>query len=226
MSIKIYEAYKFPTKRLNEFILLFNQKCFEGVKTLIDKTVFKEDYLNEIRNLIFSKNSESSKLWSDKDFSAALIFAESMIANDSVYKELFDLNCSFNFWIHKSHCYFIPYIPYSIREYIQFKEDWIKFYGYWNNSDPEDGVSSKEWKKRSELWNEIALDDWDKTRLSHITLEMKMPNLNGFIPLLKYIYGDKVIYKESQKRRIYGMASSIYFRRKEDKKPIDNTSCL
>lgn len=32
-------------------------------------------------------------------------------------------------------------------------QPWIQSYGYWNNSDPEEGVSEKEWSQRENDWN-------------------------------------------------------------------------
>ena len=66
-------------------------------------------------------------------------------------------------------------------------------------------MSDKEWQKRKTVWDE-NVTEWDKTRLSHIVFEMKMPYLNGLRSLLRSIKRDK-----DWGNRIYMAVSALYW---------------
>lgn len=225
MSTKIYNAYRFPRKHLDEFILLFNKLCHQEVKKFLQKFTPEPEFLQKEREKTFAKYPESAQYWSDKDFAAARVFGMAMVASKSPYKEVFDLDCSFNLWMHKGYCYVIPYVPNTFRINWKRLPKWCKFYGYWDNTDEEEGVSIKEWKQRGKMWEEIALNDWDKTRLTHIVLDLKMPTLNGFQSLLKFLGGNKKFpgrKNETWTSVMYGMSSRFYWKfYQEDKERED-----
>jgi hypothetical protein len=138
---------------------------------------------------------------------------EAMMASKSLEKSMFDLDCSFNMWVDGQYCYVIPYAG----PRIQWKKSlpkWCKDYCYYNNSDEPKGVTQREWTARKNTWNRIALDNWDATRLTHIALELKLPNCNGLQELLRSI--PRRNQSSDWVSRMYMMASCVYW--KLDKK--------
>ena len=36
-----------------------------------------------------------------------------------------------------------------------YEQDWCSDFSYWNNTDPDEGVSRKEWRRRSKFWESV-----------------------------------------------------------------------
>lgn len=84
-------------------------------------------------------------------------------------RSLFDYGCSFTIHLHKNNFYGIFYCESNDLRKMWLKQEWITEYGYWNNTDPLEGIDDEQWKQRGENWDEI-LKDFSYT-----------PNMNGFI---------------------------------------------
>ena len=210
MSTKIYEGYRFPRNRLDEFIPIFNQICHRSVKQLLKKSWFSDKEIEEAREQIFGKNIKGSNQYSDDDVRLVLQLAYWMRESKHGRNDPFNMDCALNLWLDGKWVYIIPYVVNGM-DMQKLMPKWCKYYGYWDNTDQQVGVSDKEWQKRKILWNRIAVDDWDKTRLSHIVFEMKMPHLNGLKSLLRSINRNEDWYI-----RIYGAASALYWQLKKD----------
>lgn len=123
------------------------------------------------------------------------------------------LDCSFNLWLRGRYAYVQPFVTNSLNSLKLSSKlpKWCEFYGYWDNTDPQEGVSGAFWEARKRIWTELALDDWDRIRLTHVVLEMKMPYLNGFETLLKSIHP-----VEEWRTKIYTAATCLFFKMEED----------
>lgn len=66
-----------------------------------------------------------------------------------------------SFLYHKDHGTFA--MLYTNNNYTEMFEkiEGVEFFGYWNNTDPMDGVSDDEWEERGVMWKEILnpIDD-------------------------------------------------------------------
>lgn len=207
MSDKIYEAYRFPRSRLDEFLVVFRKHCFKKLKALIVDFKMKKKFLREIRKEVVGKNRKVYRMILDIDLQFMHFLARGMIASKRSEHDFFDLDCSCNLWMDDEWCYMIPYV--GRLKLAKGKPRWWETYGYWNNVDMPRGMSEERWKARGEIWNRIALDDWDKTRLSYIALQLKMPELNGMKAFLEYAITGKD--KEKRIEMIYVGASSLYW---------------
>jgi hypothetical protein len=203
MSTKIYEAYRFPRGKLDEFILKFNRICFGEVKKRILRTGLSHGELAKTRLELFGKNKKASAECPDSHIVIAWVLAEATVMAEQRRNSAFNLDCAFNLWLRGRYAYVIPYAMNGIK-FDKRLPKWCEFYGWWNNSDREDGVTEEAWEARGRVWKDLALDDWDRTRMSHTVLEMKMPNHNGLQPLLKMLVKD-----EEQRASVYSMMSSL-----------------
>jgi hypothetical protein len=151
-------------------------------------------------------------MMSDKDLQIMYFLARGMIASKRLESDYFDLDCSCNLWVDGEWCYMIPYV--SRLKLNERKPLWWENYAYWNNADLPRGMSDEAWKKRGATWNRIALGDWDKTRLSYIALELKMPSLNGMRAFLEYAVNGK----NKQKRiEMISMGASVLYWEMDEK---------
>jgi hypothetical protein len=204
MSTKIYQGYRFPKSRVNEFILLFNHICHRSVCRLLKKYRISDKEIKDTREQIFGKNIEGSKRFSNDDICLVWQLVQWMRASKAGMNDPLNMDCSFNLWFDNKWAYMIPYVANGMNME-KLMPKWCEFYGYWDNTDPQEGVSDKEWQKRKTVWDE-NVTDWDKTRLSHIVFEMKMPYLNGLRGLLRSIKRDK-----DWGNRIYMAVSALYW---------------
>lgn len=93
-------------------------------------------------------------------------------ASISLEKNLYDVDASWNFWIHENTVYAIPYGRYK-HEALEL--EFVEEYSYWNNTDPPDGISEEEFYERGKVWKKVCLDDWNGLRLSHTVVNFSNP---------------------------------------------------
>lgn len=182
MSIKIYEAYRFPLNKLNEFITHVRPRMLEDFYSKIDRLMqigVTVDELDEIDKEVASwehlkdapsEQIEKAKYWmrwtklSDKLRSAS---------NSLEKSSLYDVDASWNFWIcDELVVYAIPYGQYKhgAREL-----DYVEDYCYWNNTDPPDDMPEEEFYERGEVWDKVCLNDWNGLRLNHVVVDFSSP---------------------------------------------------
>lgn len=209
MSTKIYEAYRFPRAKLDEFILLINRICQREVKKRVLGAILHSGEVDKIRRSVFGRKKKRSALYSDKTITTGWAFARAMDMSKKGVNSFFHLDCAVNIWLRGRFVYVTPYVMTGLRLEKSLPK-WCEFYGWWDNSDPQDGVTGAAWAARGKVWKDLALDDWDRTRLEHVVLEMKMPTLNGFTALLKMMSKD-----EKWRDDIYSLASCLYWKQEE-----------
>ena len=141
MSTKIYEGYRFPASRLNEFMDIIGQEVakqfvewcgqFTGGKVELSETLF------ELLKLLD-------------------------LASDRPEKSMWDIDTSWNFWIHEDeYVYAIPYGRFRAE-----LPEWVGDFCYWNNTDKPDDVGDATWRFRGKMWEEVCLNNWNSRRLS------------------------------------------------------------
>ena len=211
MSVKMYDAYRFPRGKLDEFILKFNKVCLDEVRDLVAEISLSEKTIGETRKQLFGQNRKVSASYKDGEIELIWVMAQAMMMSKTGQNFPFHLDCSFNLWLRGRYAYVQPFVVNRLHNLLQKRlPKWCEFYGYWDNTDQPEGVSRASWEARKSIWAELALDDWDRTRLTHIVLEMKMPHLNGFKTLLKSINPD-----EEWCDKIYMAATSLFYQMEE-----------
>jgi hypothetical protein len=103
---------------------------------------------------------------------------------------LINLDCWFNLWLDGRFAYVIPCYPQCRAEKIR-PPKWCEDFCYFDNVDMPKGVSQREWQKRKTKWEQLCLEDHNRSRLSHIVIEAINCGLGvGFSELEKRLFAD------------------------------------
>ena len=205
MSTKMYEAYRIPRSKFDEFILTFNRLCFDAVKEVVLS-------YNVNRDVAKIRERLSLKDYSDDDVSLIWTLVQAISMSKQGLNDPLNIDCSFNVWFQDRWAYIQPFVVNALDLKARYpKWKWFERadYSYWDNSEEPDHVSKKEWAERAKVWNGIAFEDWHRTRLNHVVLEMQLPYLLGLSKLLKMINAD-----DAWQDRIF---TGIYIAEKEVK---------
>jgi hypothetical protein len=177
MSTKIYEAYKIPVARLVEWQEFFNNGCRKYIIGRLRKCEVPKEEADKFRSR--RKEFRGDKWeWSDKEISISWGFSRWMLESKSGRIGAFNFDSSFNFWIKDGMAYIIPYWPCGMKARVP---DWCEEYRYWNNCDHPENISYEEWEERGEVWEDLALEDWDKGRMCHVAFEGKKDYFWGIV---------------------------------------------
>ena len=165
------------------------------------------------RKNLFGKRWVSKKVnyeYADCDIDLVWTLATAMQMAKQGRNDAFNFDCLFNAWIKGKYCYVIPYVANCVKLNKELPK-WCQDYSFWDNSDPSKEVSAREWYQRRIIWDELT-DDWDKYRLTRVTLELKEPFNIGFQTLLQTMNGDA-----EWRNRISVAASSLFSQMEEER---------
>lgn len=161
MSTKIYEAYRVPNNRLNDFLKDIGDQ-------MLDKVIERLDILmNNMKPETFYKLL--LKQWNGEDKYAKKYFNDGKparytqleavlsccreVAHSQARDVVLDIECGLSIRIRNKYAYIIPY---GERAYARISiPNYAKEYTYWNNTDQPEDVSNAQWNARGKIWNEI-----------------------------------------------------------------------
>jgi hypothetical protein len=177
MSTKIYEAYMIPLARLGEWQEFFHNGCRKYIVGMLWKCEVPEDKENIFRSRrdpFLAELGDNKDVYSKKEVSLCWGLSRWLEESKSGKIGAFNFDSSFNFWTYDGMVYIIPYWPCGMKAMVP---DWCEEYRYWDNSDHPENISYEEWKERGEVWDKLALKNWDKGRMSHVAFEGKRISL-------------------------------------------------
>lgn len=175
MSTKIYNAYKVPIDRLNDFIDYVRprelRRIGNEIKTII--ATYDQERLGEEPEWV-EKAKEPQKARERWRRSRGYDILKHE-ARD--LPSLYDHMASWlNIWFLKGSAYVICCGVTPPR--------WAKDYSYWNNTDRPEGVSAAAWTARKKRWDEIntgsvlGTNSHNARRLQHVIVEPKELGMN------------------------------------------------
>lgn len=146
MSTTVYDFWKLKQK----------YNSMEGVQTMNAKIKQRwMKYVDSNLTRLSVEMFEKGRSWSD-------VMDEIRIVQEKKYKERFepfDYTANMCLYYYKGQYYamfFIEGLDAGLRKYVErIKKFYCDYFGYWNNTDPEEGVSWKDWKKRGRLIDKI-----------------------------------------------------------------------
>lgn len=153
MSIKIYEAWRFKGRleQLLPLLIEYAHKAQEKQYSVMNRELARQcccvadgliKHDGTIGNFTFERLREAARLPKGSDS----------------FPFLFDPRWSVVCFPAGKHVLIIWYGPEWLRLGLQ-EHAKLSPYGYWNNSDREDGVSSDEWRNRAQTWERVLTGD-------------------------------------------------------------------
>jgi hypothetical protein len=211
MSTKIYDAYRIPRTKLNEFLMRTRHLTFTKVLDTVDMFLGHVD-----ENLVDAKVKEDidgltkggAELpeWYNKERAAQrhrweVLKKAFKKASISSLRSGLCIDASLNVWIRGRYAYIIPY-GYSV---CPTDLEWVEDYCYFNNTDRPERVTARQWAARSNMWDKLCLNDHDATRLSYTIVEFSGDHRSVFV-IEAYVldYESKAAYMAQIEKGGYG----------------------
>lgn len=181
MSTKIYTAWRMPIGVFaKDFMTAFQEHCLNKVALRLEELIGAVE--EKVMKDVYDKHDWSKRLsWEDyvkqrgKQVKARHVLKYSYLASDSYERSLlFDMDCSFNAWIHNNKVYVIPYGESWILNGFDVPEK-VEDYCYYNNADQPENLTRRQWDARAKTWDKICLDNhgWNRSRLLHEIVNIK-----------------------------------------------------
>jgi hypothetical protein len=170
MSTKIYDGFIFVPKdisTINKKIQEFRHKVDKYVSTVYRQHA--ADISSYFLDKVCCGLEKNEKKESPFYHAISFLEEESRLIKTSMERNMFDLGCSTTVHLHKKRFYGILFCGNRNINHMWFSQDWVMEYGYWNNTDPLEGVSDKVWEQRGKDWDEMLGDFND------------IPSMNGFV---------------------------------------------
>ena len=178
MSTKIYEAYKIPLNKLNDFRNEFNIQNTLEIKEVIKHIVEKSKDFDFSKYT--NKRNEGRKKHGLEDLSGeeldnykmAILLAPCVVASRK-QNHHYNIDCFFNIFLKDENAYIIPTMISNFHKRVNFNPpEYSENFSYWNNTDKDEEVSEEEWENRGNIWYEF-LDNWDLESISYQPVEMQ-----------------------------------------------------
>ena len=183
MSTKIYNGYKLPNMsllELHDFCMKLKKNIREELEKLyISKlSLLATNIIDNIKLGFFTTDSvkEYFNNYNSKNKDTIIPSLAAEIYMHECRKRIKVSNQRDPFSDFSFDVTFFPtannILAITFTDQKTFREIWesqsnVEYYGYWNNTDPIDGISYEDWEKRGEEWDEVLGED-------------AVPALNGF----------------------------------------------
>lgn len=79
-------------------------------------------------------------------------------AQGSIYRDMFDFDVWVRFCKHRGRVYLNPHADMMMRGCLRFigRDPRVEDFSYWDNADPPDDVSPRDWGARKRVWTDLA----------------------------------------------------------------------
>lgn len=177
MSAKIYNGYKIDTislKELYDFSITFRDKCRKVSEKIAECVLIRSLFVEKVGRELNILKDENKSVWGKVYWDIAE--RQRKIKKSGVCDPVVDFDTS---WV------FIPLEKYTIctfySEQPEINDLWrneklVNFYGYWNNTDPDESCSEEEWKQRERDWDVIGYEPFSNAGFSFsVYVDYNMP---------------------------------------------------
>jgi hypothetical protein len=192
MSTKIYYGYKYngTMEELFKDLVPIRDKYREQVKDLytlcIERTTV-DDGVCDIKDIGF--NGVRGMKYKEFDEYHWVGFFEAWIKRG--LKEALNTLASIMIFPFEDSIYLIPYINQEYDGSLHEMEgirDRIEYFGYWNNTDPDENCSEEEWDERARIWDAIlgyspvrdygfVFEIYDISDVWRTVMDVRLPNI-------------------------------------------------
>lgn len=210
MSTKIYNGYLVEGIKTIEDLFSF---AFQAKETLtnVSKEIQKKTIANSTVNIVDCTRFDidppkKDTLKSDNIRTAAYYYVynnSKNIEQTQLRDPLFDFNACVAFSFVNGRLLARTFIEQSRMEDTWRAMDGVKFYGWWDNADPDEDCTRKEWNQRKRDWNKLI----DQTQLATI-FNLSFDTMRPY-GLNIYMHEDVSQYFPSDDKRIEAMTASL-----------------
>ena len=178
MSTKVYEGFILADEWNDGKIETFERFCNE-VKDIVAR-LYANDWMKNFNKLDVYQHLNA--LYNKKEYN----FFDTELS----MKKMFEIP-QIAFYFFEGKVYGSTFLDnYAIRRTL-IEKGYIKDFAYWDNTDPDEEVSKKEWNERQRVWD--AFDHWQTSivfqdylmRSNYYLTDDDRKELNELIPLLK-----------------------------------------
>lgn len=177
MSVKIYTAWRWHKKH---GLMAVSGKIERAAKEEVRKTVRKM-----VRDANIQDNRSARYKMSD------LLTSITKTAFVSLRRDPFDLNSVFMVRETPTHYLCIPTDGWNYKfEYMKSIKE-VEAYGYWDNTDMPEGMTTREWKARGKVWDKY----WNPGRptIQFSALDITDPSMEFLDMLVPDMFSSKKI---------------------------------
>jgi len=159
MSTKVYQGIRFPKNRLGEFVDYVRpaqlRRVEEHAREMASKVSTKseayEDRAKKHRAWKKAVIRHKKDCWHCKCGVVMASFREQV--ENANRNPWLDLGCGFNLWVPSGR--FVLGSPWGNSITDVTYPEWVEEYAYWNNTDPLETVSTREWDRREKAWEGV-----------------------------------------------------------------------
>jgi len=201
MSTKIWQAYRIPISKINEFTDIFHDGYTDAVMKFITAVVDRlpdkiiQDLTEEEQHTMpmimtlgmpevrtYEWYNEPSSKEQIRRAKFGWVMMKAIEQAESFSKQPFQIEGGFNFWVEGKYAYIIPIVNLNLSSFwaaLKFPE-WAKDFHYQNSTDKPERISDKEWDNRRETWNRLnggdGKSDHNARRFYHSVIDMSKPS--------------------------------------------------
>jgi hypothetical protein len=168
MSTKIYEGFKFNQRSLKDVFrnLKQLQSTMQTIARMELNTVIAEEAISRFDKICFTDDVNVKPDQSIMGETLRHVMEEQQRAKQG-YRTNVDFECTVMVFPIKGMFLGLPFCESNAMKCFLEAQRWYTPFPYWNNSDPEEGCSEKEWTERRTAWDQALPGSG-------------IPSLNGF----------------------------------------------
>lgn len=173
MSIRIYCAYRVPTRKINEYVKWARLRLLSAAADRVRKLAagVPADKIPPP-----PEGFSGDLVRRDRLKRYQYVFDEvcGVVAKSPYRDPLVDIECGLNIWLTARNAYIVPYGESSLTKVVMDDPpEYADDYSYWNNSsrDEDSDISARDWATRAKVWNRLLYVSND-LRLYHDVVKM------------------------------------------------------
>ena len=208
MSTKIYNGFLFVPKDISTI-----NRNIGDFRHKLDKYIAKEykKLMANIASYFFDEvccgMEKNEKNESPISHTMNYFYEQARQIKISPERNMFDYGCSATIHLHKKRFYGILYVGDNRISRMFFAQKWIREYGYWDNTDPLEGINYGQWQQRGKDWDDMLKDFNSVPSMNGLVAELTR-EMYHYIPM----QADKIMpFVPSYEKRVDRIAFNSLF---------------
>ncbi len=185
MSTKIYEAYRIPTGKLNNFLASILPPTFDEAEKKV-RFLMGSLPAKTIEKALNDANLYKMEFRDDEDRRWAALECLLKENHDNMWRvNPFDFENEWGIRIYNRFAYLIPVGNCTPKAGIILAIDGVQSYHFWDNTDRDEDVTSTAWWRRGEMWSKA----FEQPRLSFMSVSFAPGCYESTAEIQKRLWG-------------------------------------